>query len=220
MPGQAGAVGFNNPGDLLAYLNAAPGVNNLNLYAIDQFRNLGGIKLRTVDASVDYAVPTHSFGLFDLSTSITYLVSYEYQALSSQAYYQFAGVASNSPQAGGTQPKWKIYSTIDWQYKGLTLGVANTYIDSVIDEGAGGFTFANTGIAGLPVKSYTTFDLRAAYRLGGTWRLKESTIAVGVNNVGDAMPPYSPNAFTDNRADVGTYSPIGRLFYAQVSARF
>lgn len=220
-PGSAGAVGFTNPGDLLAYLQAAPGVNNLNLYAIDQFRNLGGIKLRTIDATVDYAVPTHDFGLFAFSTSLTYLISYKYQALPSQSFYEFAGFASNSPQAGGTQPKWKIYSTADWTYKGLTLTLANTYIDSVQDQGAGGFTFAASGATAIPVASYTTFDARAAYRIGGTiLSLKEASVAVGVNNIGDAMPPRAANAFTDNRADVGTYSPIGRLFYAQLSARF
>src|SRR5262249_23474569 len=103
-PGLPGAVQFQNPGDLLAYLQAAPGVNNLNLYAIDQFRNLGGIKLRTVDITADYTLRTDHAGDFTLSTAITYLASYRYQALPSQKFYEFAGVVSNSPQAGGTQP--------------------------------------------------------------------------------------------------------------------
>ena len=220
-PGQPSAVGFQNPGDLLAYLNAAPGVNNNNLYAIDQFRNLGGIKLRTIDATFDYAIPTSDIGVFSFNSTIAYLISYKYQALPSQPFFEFAGVASNSPQAGGTQPHWKIYSTIDWAYKQWDFTVANTFIDSVIDEGAGGFTFANTHTPGIPVKAYTTFDLRAAYHLEDVARIvKDSTIAVGVLNVGDAMPPRAFNAFPDNGADVGTYSPIGRLVYVQLSARF
>ena len=220
-PGLPGAVGFQNPGDLLAYLNAAPGVNNNNLYAIDQFRNLGGIKLRAIDATVDYAIPTQDIGVFSFSSTIAYLLSYKYQALPSQPFFEFAGVASNSPQAGGTQPRWKIYSTIDWSYKQWDFTVANTFIDSVIDEGAGGFTFANAHTPGIPVKAYTTFDLRAAYHLEDVARIvKDSTIAVGIINVGDAMPPRAFNAFPDNGADVGTYSPIGRLFYVQLSVRF
>jgi iron complex outermembrane receptor protein len=41
--------------------------------------------------------------------------------------------------------------------------------------------------------------------------------AVGVNNLTNRMPPLAPRTFTDNNADVATYSPIGRLVYATVS---
>jgi iron complex outermembrane receptor protein len=45
-------------------------------------------------------------------------------------------------------------------------------------------------------------------------------LAVGVNNLANRMPPRSPQAFTDNNADVATYSPLGRLFYATFAAKF
>ena len=220
-PGLPGAVGFSNPGDLLAYLNAAPGVNTLNIYAIDQFRNLGGIRLTTVDITVDYTIPTTDYGTFALEATTAYLASYKYQALPSQPYYEFAGAASNSPQAGGTQPKWRVYSTLNWSKGAWNVTLADSYVDSVIDEGAGGFTFANTGVPGIPVKSYNSVDARIAYRLGKVESLmKDSTVAIGVNNIGNAIPPRAANAFTDNRRDVGTYSPIGTFVYAQVTAHF
>jgi iron complex outermembrane receptor protein len=34
------------------------------------------------------------------------------------------------------------------------------------------------------------------------------------------MPPLSPQAFTDNNADVASYSPIGRLIYASAGIKF
>jgi iron complex outermembrane receptor protein len=220
-PGQPGAVGFSNPGDLLAYLNANPGVNNNNLYVIDQFRNLGGIKLRSWDFTVDYAIHTKDRGDFTISSLATYLASYEYQALPSQAFYQFAGVVSNSPQAGGTQPRFRAYTTLDWNLDRFDAVLANNFISAVRDEGAGGFTFANSHAAALHVSSYMTWDVRLEYRLDGTVPLaREARIAVGVNNVLDKTPPAAPNAFPDNRADVSTYSPIGRLFYAQITAHF
>lgn len=220
-PGLPGAVGFSNPGDLLAYLNANPGVNNLNLYAIDQFRNLGGIKVSTVDVTMGYTWRVSGVGRFDLDLAGTYLDSYQYQALPSQPFYEFAGVASNSPQAGGTQPKWRSYTTLTWTGGPWTATLAHNYIDSVRDEGAGGFTFANSTAVALPVKSYTSIDARLAYRLEkGPWRVKDTTIAVGVTNIGNAMPPYAPNAFSDNRADVSTYSPIGRLIYGAIDLSF
>ncbi|MHB8528950.1 MAG: hypothetical protein ACYC8V_05475, partial [Caulobacteraceae bacterium] len=107
-----------------------------------------------------------------------------------------------------------------WTYGSWDVVVANTYVSSVLDEGAGGFTFFNSHAAALPVKAYTTFDAQVSYRFGHVSILKTARIAVGVNNIGNAMPPYAPNAFTDNRADVSTYSPIGRLWYVMLDTRF
>ncbi|MDB5476655.1 MAG: hypothetical protein JWP49_2166 [Phenylobacterium sp.] len=221
-PGLPGAVPFANPGDLLAYLQAAPGVNNNNLYVIDQFRNLGGIRLKTWDFTVDYTLHTDSWGDFTFSTLATYLASYKYQALPSQPFFEFAGAVSNSPQAGGTQPKWRAYTTVEWSRDRWDAVLANNFIDSVSDQGAGGFTFANAHTVALPVKSYMTWDARVAFKLDGGMlpAMKDARIAVGVNNMFDATPPAAPNAFPDNRADVSTYSPIGRLWYLQLMAHF
>jgi hypothetical protein len=41
-----------------------------------------------------------------------------------------------------------------------------------------------------------------------------------VNNVADTMPPAAAAAFLDNRADIATYSPIGRFIYGSLSAEF
>jgi iron complex outermembrane receptor protein len=220
-PGLPGAVQFQNPGDLLAYLNAAPGVNNNNLYAIDQFRNLGGIQLRTVDMTLDYTWRTEH-GDLTLSSLATYLASYKYQALPFQPFFEFAGVVSNSPQAGGTQPRWRFYTTLEWSRGPWDALLANSYIEGVKDEGAGGFTFANANFIPQKTSAYATFDARLAYKIGETQmlRLREARIAVGVNNMFDRRPPAAPRAFPDNGADISTYSPIGRLWYVQLMGRF
>ena len=50
-------------------------------------------------------------------------------------------MAGNSPQAGGTQPKWRLYNTFDWSYQAWDVLLGNTFIGAVRDEGAGEFTF-------------------------------------------------------------------------------
>jgi iron complex outermembrane receptor protein len=67
-----------------------------------------------------------------------------------------------------------------------------------------------------------TFDRASAERL---WSfLKGVTVRVGVNDLFNRMPPYSPLAqpanLNSNNADVATYSPIGRLFFFSASAKF
>jgi iron complex outermembrane receptor protein len=49
---------------------------------------------------------------------------------------------------------------------------------------------------------------------------KSWTIAAGINNIANKMPPLAVQAFTDNNADTGTYSPIGRLVYVTASLKF
>ena len=74
----------------------------------------------------------------------------------------------------------------------------------------------------IPVASYVAWDLRTAYN----WHMspkRESTVmtvALGVNNLTNRMPPLAPRAFLDNNADVATFSPIGRLIYGSVSVSF
>ncbi len=80
----------------------------------------------------------------------------------------------------------------------------------------------STTLKPIHVASYTAWDVRLAY--SGTWALggfgKTWTAALGVNNLADRMPPASPQAFTDNNADVATYSPIGRLIYVSAAVKF
>ena len=91
------------------------------------------------------------------------------------------------------------------------------------DIGAGGIVYqTSTTLKPVPVASYTTWDMRVAYTGDALFRgfAKSWTVALGVNNLADRMPPSSAQAFTDNNADVSTYSPIGRFVYATAGIKF
>lgn len=232
-PGLPGATPFTNPGDLRAYLAANP-ANYANVYAIDRFTNLGGLRARTLNGTIDYSVPTDHYGTFSFNSVMAVFLSYKFQSLPSQAFYEYAGTATNGGTGvQGTLPKFRSYSSINWDVAGFAFTVANTYISAVRDLGAGGITYATNSSLATPtafagrIKPYTTFDLRAAYTFKD-FRGERSgaTIAVGANDVFDRMPPVSTNvftpsaAYTDNTADVSTYSPLGRVIYVQGSIRF
>ncbi|MDH7974473.1 TonB-dependent receptor [Sphingomonas sp. AR_OL41] len=232
-PGSPGATPFTNPGDLRTYLAADP-ANYNNVYAIDRFTNLGGIRVRTLNGTIDYSLPTPNAGTFSFNSIMAVFLSYKFQALPSQKFYEYAGTATNGGTGvQGTLPKFRSYTSLNWNYHDVDLTIANTYISAVSDLGAGGITYETnaartppTAFAGR-IKPYTTFDLRLAYTAkdrDGT--PKGFSIAVGVNNVFNRMPPISTNvytpsaAYTDNTADVSTYGPIGRLGYVQASIKF
>ena len=222
-PGQPGAVPFVNPGDLGAYLRADPN-NSLNVYAIDRFTNLGGLKVRAWNASAEYYWEAGDAGNFTLGTIGTVFQSYKFQALPYQKFYEYAGYATNGGTGvQGTMPKYRFYTTLDWQSAHWSATLGNTYVAAVHDIGAGGIVYAtSTTLKAKPVSSYMSWDLRVGYKGEALTSigLKGWDVALGVNNLANRMPPASPQAFTDNNADVATYSPLGRLMYATFDAKF
>lgn len=222
-PGQPGAVPFANPGDLLAYLKADPN-NSLNVFAIDRFMNLGGVKVRTVNLTAAYDWDTESLGSFSVSTIGTLFRSYQFQALPYQKYYEYAGTVTNGGTGvQGTLPKSRFYSTADWRIGPWAATVGNTYVSSVTDIGPGGIVYETSKtLTPRHVSSYMSWDLRLAYSgekvdLAG---IKSYTVAIGVNNVANKMPPLAPQAYPDNNADISAYSPLGRLVYVMAQAKF
>lgn len=222
-PGMPGATPFANAGDLLAYLRADPN-NSLNVYAIDRFMNLGGVRVRSFNFSGDYTIDSASSGVFTVGTVGTIFQSYAFQALPYQKFYEYAGTATNGGTGvQGTLPKYRFYTTLDWQRGPWNATVANTYVSAVTDIGPGGIVFENsTTLKAVPVRAYTTWDVRGAYK-GGTipmLKAKSWMAVVGMNNVFNKMPPLAPQAFTDNNADVATFSPLGRFVYANLQMTF
>ena len=222
-PGQPGALAFTQPGQLAAYLAANPN-NASNLYAVDRFQNLGGVKARTYTVSAGYELPETPVGMFDINTSGTIFDSFKFQALPYQAYYEYAGFATNAGTGvQGTLPKYRFYTLFDWHRDHWSANLANTFVSAVTDVGAGGIVYqTSTTLKPVPVASYTTWDIRVAYTGDALFRgfAKSWTVALGVNNLADRMPPNSSQAFTDNNADVSTYSPIGRFVYATAGIKF
>jgi iron complex outermembrane recepter protein len=221
-PGLPGAVPFAQPGQLGNYLRS--GGNPLNVYAIDRFMNLGGIKEQSINMSAEYELPTDKLGNFTFSTTGAMFLHYKFQALPDQPFFEYAGYATNGGTGvQGTLPKYRFYSTVDWQYQNWDVTLGNTYISSVTDIGPGGIVFATSStLKPVHVSSYVAWDLRTAYtdEHGAGKFVKSWTLAAGINNIANRMPPLAQQAFSDNNADVSTYSPIGRLVYVTGSMKF
>ena len=173
--------------------------------------NLAGLKVRAYDLLAEYVFPASPAGRFTLMTTGTYFQTYKFQALPDQPYFEYAGFATNGGTGvQGTLPRYRLYSTLHWEREGWEATVANSYIPSVTDIGVGGIVFAtSTTLRPIKVSSYTSWDVSGGYTARGI--LKGMRVLVGVNNIANRMPPLAPQAFTDNNADVATYSPIGRL---------
>ena len=223
--GRPGAVlastAFANPGDLQTYLLADPN-NSLNVYTSDHFINQGGVKIRSFTLNGAYTLSTEKKGDFTLSTTGTVFDSYQYSASLGAPYYEYVGTGTDGGTGvQGTIPKYHFYTTLTWNYQNWTATLGNTYVSSVLDEGAGGPVFASLSKPAIPIASYTAWDFQLATRgdaIFGEYA-KGWDLSIGVNNFTDAQPPRSTWAFSTNNADTGTYSPIGRFVYVSASVK-
>jgi iron complex outermembrane receptor protein len=214
---------FATPGALKAFLTdpvtGLPDPSKYSqLYVIDRFRNQSVLIEHSWLLGMNYVLPTQQFGTWTLSSKGTIFNSFKFQRFAGGPSQQYAGNASNIGVFAGTLPKARFYSTVDWSYRNLDITLANTFISSVNDAGAAGT------LPGIRVPSYSAWDLRGSY----TWMLgsedsdKSVELALGVNNIGNTMPPIFPRSFTNQftTSDIGTYSPIGRLVYGSVRVSF
>jgi len=224
--GSAGASQpFVTPGALQAFLtNAGTGkgdpVQANRLFVVDQFRNLATLIEHSYTIDASYVVASDRHGTFTVSTAGAIFTDFDFQDLPGNPYIQYAGATNNAGGSGGfggTLPRYRFFTSFDWTYQNVDLTLSNTYVASTVDTGVNG-----TSTPTIPVASYYTFDTRAAYEFPLS-RLHDGsklTVAIGVNNIANRMPPLAPRAFLDNNADVSTFSPIGRLVYGTLSFTF
>jgi iron complex outermembrane receptor protein len=196
------------------------------IYLVTPSLNLGAVSVKGFDASLTYAIPTASMGRFEINAATTYYNSYAIQVLPSEDYYQYAGhLAAGSTVAatngeGGTIPRYRVYTSLTWKYKGFDALVGFTFIPQVTDIGSGGVNESPE----LPVASYNQWDFALTYNLSNlhisrwTDNLK---VTLGVNNAFNYEPPVGPYGEELTKADTGTYNgAIGRMFYTDVSYKF
>lgn len=216
-----GSDPFAAPGALQAFLtNPATGLGDpakvSQLYLVDRFTNLAVLRERSWTIGALYLLPWTHYGQFTLATNGAVFQSFNFEDGVGDPAIQYAGNASDGGVFAGTLPKFRFYSTLDWRRGHFDVTLANTYVSSVEDRGLNGIT-----APAIPIAHYSAWDVRGAYRwnAGGGARM---TAALGVDDFNSAMPPLAPRAFANQHtnADIGTYSPLGRLVYADLSVSF
>lgn len=217
----ASAVHFGSPSGPGV---TAPGQLSSNppshIYLVTPNINLAAQAVKGFDTTVEYKFDTPSFGTVDFTSTATIYNSFRAQALPTEPYYQYAGHATGYGSISqGTLPRWRTYTTLKWDYHHFNFLVAQTYIPSVTDIGAGG----SAASAPTKVAAYQAYDFSLGYDFAkaniNPW-LDRLTVQVGINNAFNKMPPLAPSAFPDSNVDIGTYNPIGRLFFTNISYKF
>lgn len=195
----------------------APGQLSANttgdMYVSGVLVNVANLKLNGVDLKAEYYRGVTATGRIDASVAVTYYESYTYQTLPSVPPEETVGLATFG---NGTLPRWQSYATLAWSLGRWRVNLNWQHIPGVEDpEGDG------TEIRPFHTRTYDSVDasVSCTFDLRKKW-LKQLVVRTGVNNVSNEMPPYGDGTFPDANADTGTYSPIGRVIYAECRFRF
>ena len=213
-------------GQLSALLRS--GVSPNVVFVTDSRINIAGQRLKAVDLSANYEFPKSEFGRLNVSTAGTFFLDYQFQALPTQSYYEYAGHVTTLAEGQGTIPGVKWFTASVWSRGSWSATLNHTYVSSVVDLGAGGIIFAgSTSLRRIAVPAYQSWDtsISRSFRnltLPGGGRITAALkVTLGVNNLTDRMPPSAPQAFGgDVGADLATYNPVGRLWYLSTSLKF
>jgi outer membrane receptor protein involved in Fe transport len=192
---------------------------------IDLNTNVGKDQTDGLDLAVRYALPTE-YGRFGFIFDGTWLHKFQRtladgSVLSGRGTYDL-GTGS----IGGIYPAFKFNAGVAWSLAGFGAGVNSKFIGAFHECGDSGGDFSGgatcTSSAGTPqfqrnVPAYVTFDLFASYSLQGP--AGKTTLAAGVNNVGDHKPAVIYNGFLA-ASDPTAYDFMGRFMYARLSHTF
>jgi iron complex outermembrane receptor protein len=208
----------------------APNQVNANNWGNLLLTNAAVAALRTdgIDLSANYERPIENLGKFSLFGNANLTLNFEEQAAPGQPYYHYEGQwTANFGTAQGLIPDYRLNAGLTWEFHDFVYTILGHYIPGVEDLGflhpAAGQDTQGYTINGKPwhVSSYYTIDMQLAYNFTEKWGrfLRDTRLAIGVNNITDEDPPIIPSALEDN-TDKGTYDILGRFIYLEISKRF
>ncbi|MBA4808691.1 TonB-dependent receptor [Brevundimonas sp.] len=172
-----------------------------------------------VDVVGRYRLPTDSIGRFDFTLAGNYnettvdKIPGVPTGLSIPVSSNFLFDRANILSFEEGTPKYKVVGGADWTYGDFGVTAKATYYDSVLVPN-------NTASNDYWTGSATLFDLEGRY----TFPMGVG-LAIGVNNLTDEYPEYTPAALNAATGSVGfpQYSPYGfngRFFYGRLSYSF
>lgn len=166
-------------------------------------QNIGGIKTRGLDLTLNMRTRKSSLGSFGLNWSSNFLFDYE---LSVPASSGFAVTRLDGQERGNgldqAYPHFKSNATVDWTGENFNLSVTGRYINGVTES------------TGNRMNSvfYTDFQLGFT----PSFLDRRFGIAVGVNNVFNVAPPACYTCSL-NGYDPTTYDVPGQFGYVRLT---
>ena len=163
--------------------------------------NLGELRTRGLDLSVNWRSAATSMGVFGLGIDGTYVTSYRYQRERGGAFISAVGrYSDNAPVF-----RWQHVATASWSMGDWSALLAQRYKSGYVDQ---------DGVN--RVASYALHDFAV------TWTgVKNLAVTAGINNLFDRDPPLSGQVTTFQRGyDPRFTDPLGRSIMLRAAYKF
>lgn len=175
-------------------------------------QNLGDLRTSGVDVGAHWSTTIPRTGAFAFGFDGSYVQRWD---------EQLDGIHATSTLGGkvaaieGPVPRWKHHASLNWERPpfGATIGETfqSGYLDANVDR-----TGAPLSVPPRRVGAYDIWDCEARYSASF-----HTTIALGVRNLLDRVPPFSNQPFTRQVGYDPNYAdPLGRTYYIRLSYVF
>jgi iron complex outermembrane receptor protein len=168
-------------------------------------QNIGGIRVKTIDANFSYRSPETGIGSFGLTVNNTWLLRYAESVPSSTGFtvVNRTGTTRGSPVQ--SYPRYKANAILDWAIAGFTASFTGRYISGVTES-------ANNNRLDRILYGDVQLGFTPGFLNDGV------TITAGVNNVFNSGPPPCISCSGPN-FDPTTYDIPGQFGYVRVSLK-
>jgi iron complex outermembrane receptor protein len=178
--------------------------------------NLGQFNVTGIDLQFDWRLHLADIGLPDegqlsIGSAVSYLSSFEIQALPGAPTYDFAGTWGTAIEAnaGQAHPEWKAASSITYSRANWNVGLRWRHMSEMMNSAR--VTSPTSTARG--VDAYDVFDLNARVTLP-----YETTVRFTVTNLFNKEPPQVGDV--RGTYDAQNYDTLGRYFSVAVSKAF
>ncbi|HTL68442.1 MAG TPA: TonB-dependent receptor [Lacunisphaera sp.] len=196
--------GFAGQGGTMVTAPGQASTNITNLYVIQGLVNIASQEQHGFDINVKYTLPVKEYGHITINTEWALLQKFLLKNGPTDSGTDYAGFDDY-----GTLPKYRSYTTFDWNYQGYgaTLGVTHL---AAVDN-----------LSGDHIPSYTTLDIQGRYDLGKlNPMLKGASLGLGVNNFTNKKPNLDRTNYSSPPFDGSAYSFFGRIYFMDLKVKF
>lgn len=169
--------------------------------------NIGRRELAGADLALDWRLPPSPLGLLEVAVKASHIDSFKDQLAPDSAPVARAGTFQDAASEGnGALPDWKLNLGLTWTHGPWETRYGLHHVTGLREE--------------IPmlgeersIGAWTRQNVQVGYR----WHERvDGSLAVGVQNIADAAPPFAASAFNDS-FDSRTYDLIGRFLYTRLS---
>lgn len=177
-----------------------------------QKENRGAQKVSGIDLVANLHSLKSQFGTFGVRMNGTLVLSSKLQTAPEDAFISNLGKFVTK----GVVQRWRHRITLDWNQGPASISLSNNFSSSYDDQNSAINIDDGSIVAANRVSAYSTWDLAASYMVN-----KQFTLRAGLQNMLNASPPYSNQAyFFLSGYDPSYTDPRGRFAYLSAQFKF